>query len=127
MPANGPNTNQEATLLQPQQQATARSLELNLMEFITALLCWSERVEAHPCYAAQARRKPGLAQSVEGAVNFALRRRVELMTSQSPVGRMEGEVKRLKEMVRFLKNDLWLTLEHSPNGDVRDLSDSRLN
>lgn len=49
------------------------------------------------------------------------------MTSRSPVWRMEEEVKRLKEMLRFLKNDLWQHLEHPPSSDIQGLSALRLN
>ncbi len=58
MPANGLSTNKDPSLLQRQQQATARALELNLMEFITALLCWCERVEAHPDYPGSEQARP---------------------------------------------------------------------
>lgn len=127
MSANGLGTNENATLPQRQQQTTARALELNLMEAITALLCWCERVEAHREYPALAQSTPALAPNVSGAARFALRRRAELMTSRSPVGRMEVEVKRLGEMVKYLKNDLWQHLEYPPSSDIKDVSDLRLN
>ena len=127
MSTNGLGTNKNPSLPQCQHEATARALELNLMEFITALLCWCERVEAHPNYPALGESKPALAPNISGAVHFARRRRAELMISRSPVGRMEEEVKRLKEMLRFLKNDLWQHLELSPSSDIQNLSSLRLN
>ncbi len=94
---------------------TARALELNLMEYITALLCWCERVEAHPGYSALARCKPALAPNVSGAADLALRRRAELMIRSRTSGEeLEEEVKRLKEMMVFLKG-LWQALEHPPS------------
>jgi hypothetical protein len=90
---------------------TARALELNLMEYLTALLCWCERVEAHPHYPGFARAKPLLAPKLSGTVDFALRRRAELMTrNRTSTEALKEEVRRLKEMLGFLQA-LWQTLE----------------
>ena len=49
------------------------------------------------------------------------------MTHRSSAARMKEELKRLELMVRFLKDELWLTLGKPPEEDVQSPAVSRLN
>ena len=118
---------EKANTLREQECAVERTLELSLIEAATALLCWCERVEEHPDYAASVRVKPTLVATVRQATSFALHRRAELMTHRSSAARMKEELKRLKSMVGFLKHELWPTLEQPPSENPQGPPTLRLN
>lgn len=84
---------------------TQRTAELRLMEHLTALLLWCDRLHAHPGYAALTTRHQGLPSYLQRGKHFALSWRAALLSGhlESRQTPMEEAIARLQAMLTSLQ------------------------
>ncbi len=80
-----------------------RATELRLLEHLTALLLWCDRLESHPGYRELSRRHTGLVGYLKRSTTFALARRAALFSNSLAEHNLEADISRLQTILGSLK------------------------